>query len=322
MRIQRNNNQNNRRALVNRMNSDKQLIDRRNQEQEDASTYTAEPTEEQKQGNEEFQDSSVEYIKSNYFDSSKTDFIVQQGLTYYYLDKQNELISDTTKYDDATLKKKEVKALTSIIPSKTLRDDFIRGYNASKHFKELVKQADFYNGTIQAATETSTTSEFDEKNQYAGSKIKIIPGADKNSNANTTTNVGKMSWELTNMKNHNAFIDLETKARAKSIDKVAYVKGIMAIEAEAAFNEKLVILDAHGLYIFKELEKYDKMNSAELEKNKSQFIKDYVIVTYDTTTIEKQGKKILAKDKYGADYDEYVKEGPLKAPSVIQFDDH
>jgi hypothetical protein len=40
MRVQRNNNQSNRRALVNRMNSDKQLIDRRNQEQEDDNMHT------------------------------------------------------------------------------------------------------------------------------------------------------------------------------------------------------------------------------------------------------------------------------------------
>jgi hypothetical protein len=41
MRIQRNNNQINRRALVNRMNSDKQLIDRRNQTQEDDNMHTS-----------------------------------------------------------------------------------------------------------------------------------------------------------------------------------------------------------------------------------------------------------------------------------------
>jgi hypothetical protein len=60
--IRRNNNQNDRRALVNRMNSDKQLIDRRNQEQEDDSIQVM--TNNQNEATKDEEDRSVLQIRT------------------------------------------------------------------------------------------------------------------------------------------------------------------------------------------------------------------------------------------------------------------
>jgi uncharacterized protein YchJ len=229
----------------------------------------------------------------------------QEKTTWYYLDKENNLESFSKELDEKTIKEKQLKSLEDIIKSKKLQDDFIAAYKKSPHFVGLVKQANFYKGTMEPSNVTSTASILNEKNEYEGSRIRIIPGK------NISSNVVKMTWELTNMKNHAAIDELSEKTRSGEIKKVDdYILATVKIEAEAAFNQKIVLKDAGGLYTYKGLEKYDTMSVEELEKNKAQFIADYM--KQDFKAIKIEGQSISVWDKYAEQYYFLVREEQQK----------
>ena len=196
------------------------------------------------------------------------------------------------------------QALAMSIKSELLINQAVQNIDASKTFRDVIEQSDpirnvVVNENYDGLTGTQTI--YDD----AGTESYNVQISVSNGDSYNLTN--RLTWELTNVinsKNGN-FSSNESAVTLSGISKEAFVRGVIAIEAEAEFNTIMVSREKGEMQVLPGNleEKYGSMSPTELQNNKESFMKDYAAYQYDFGTVE-DGKGTSIREAYGAQYDE------------------
>ncbi len=199
----------------------------------------------------------------------------------------------------------ETKDFNEITTEDGIQQTIIIANDNSYYFRQVVSDADLFNGVVvnpsARGTGTYSTEDLETGEMTVNVKIRYQQGTPP-----TIYTVGRVTWEFTNVatEKSGSFAELDFQAARGHITKEEYIKGKIALEAEAAWNMYLVQTElgysdpnAQAL-----IPQEARMLGIDLQKK--FFIENFKIDKYENGTAETETGIKSIQEAYGEQYEE------------------